>query len=260
MAAPGRGLALAVPRREGRLLQRVEHEASAQEGAEQLAQRPVEVRLRRRLAAQGDALAPERRQVARQLQRVARRPLPAVVGALGHVRHVQAVEAGVHDREDEPPARPQQPPQPLGQRDDVGHVEQGHVAHRRVVALLAQRQQRRPVGGVGHVEGNAAVAIGGGPLAGAGDQAGREVEADHVRAGRGQPQGVQPIAAGRVEHPLPRPDAEQPLRARPDEQVDEVVARRAHVVVPMRRVGLPRPPRGLVFVDQLNLQGKEIRN
>jgi hypothetical protein len=158
---------------------------------------------------------------------------------------VQPVEARVHDREDEAPARSQQPRQPRGQRRDVGHIEQGHVAHRRVVLPFTQRQQRAQVGRIEHVIGDKP-GMGGRAGASALDQRRREVKRGDVRPQVGQSQGVEAIAAGHVEHVLSRLQAEQPLRGRPDEQVDEVVARRAHIIVPVGGVGLPRPPHYII--------------
>ena len=151
-------------------------------------------------------------------------------------RDVHRVKRGVRRRQDKATGWLQQLGQRQQQRRDLGHVHQRHLANRGVEGALAQGEQRGLVRAVEHaVIDLLAVGI----VARSFDHRWGKVKGRDLCPERGQPPGVEAVAAGRVEHALAGLQIEQPLRGGPNQRVDKVVALVAHVLVPVGGVGVP---------------------
>src|SRR5215211_3042901 len=104
--APRELVRIAVPRREGRLLQPIEDESGLEKGAAKLVQGSVKVPMRLRLTGHPGSLPRWYHQVVAQLHGVPRDLHPIVASlCLRAKAHGVAVEGGVLHGEDEPPTR-----------------------------------------------------------------------------------------------------------------------------------------------------------
>src|SRR5215467_13904143 len=100
----------------------------------------MKVGMRYRLSGYGNPRLDCRTHISIDLHRVSSYELSPAILEFADVHHMRIVETRMNDRKNESPTRSKQLRQGAHERIDLRHIEQRHIANRRVKTALSQAQ------------------------------------------------------------------------------------------------------------------------